>query len=476
MRLSFHSPLAVLVRRTPITAAPETPLREAVRLMSRHRVGSIIVTDPASGKPLGIFTIRDLLHRVAAVSCDLDQMLSQVMSASDLLMLDTRATVYQAALLMARHGVHHVIIVDAEGRVAGVVSQDNIHALQSGGGKDISAAIREARDMEGLVAAAGEIRKLAETLLAEGTAAEPLTQLISTLNDHLTVRIIELTQSEFLLPQVEWCWLAFGSEGRFEQTLSTDQDNGLAFVAPADQSDVEQVRTAFLPFARGVNERLAACGFPLCKGNVMAGNPELCLSLDEWQARFGGWLRGGSPTALLNASIYFDFRPLHGDEGIAERLRQWLLDHVPGAALFQRLMAEIALQTSPPLGMLRDFSFDGNQAFPRTLDLKGAGARLFVDAARILALAAGIGETGTAQRLRALGERGKLGGEDVAALVNGFFFIQQLRLRAQQSGEPAGAANRVDPAGLNELDRQVLKVALRQARKLQDRLRLEYRL
>ena len=476
MRLSFHSPLAALVRRTPITAAPETPLREAVRLMSRHRVGSIIVADPASGKPLGIFTIRDLLHRVAAVSCDLDQMLSQVMSASGLLMLDTRATVYQAALLMARHGVHHVIIVDAEGRVAGVVSQDNLHELQSGGGKDISAAIREASDMEGLVAAAGEIRKLAENLLAEGTAAEPLTQLISTLNDHLTVRIIELTQSDFSLPQVEWCWLAFGSEGRFEQTLSTDQDNGLAFVAPADQAGVEHVRAAFLPFARAVNERLAACGFPLCKGNVMASNPELCLSLDEWQARFGGWLRGGSPMALLNASIYFDFRPLYGDEGIAERLRQWLLDHVPGATLFQRLMAEIALQASPPLGMLRDFSFDGNATFPHTLDLKGAGARLFVDAARILTLAAGIGETGTAQRLRALGERGKLGGDDVAALVDGFFFIQQLRLRAQQSGEPAGVANRVDPDALNELDRQVLKVALRQARKLQDRLRLEYRL
>lgn len=475
MRLSFHSPLAALVRRAPVTAAPETPLREAVQLMSRHRVGSIIVADPASGRPLGIFTIRDLLHRVAAVACDLDQMLSQVMSATNLLLLDTRATVYQAALLMARHGVHHVIIVDDAGRVAGVVSQDNIHELQSGGGKDISAAIREARDMEALITASGAIRKLAETLLAEGTAAEPLTQLVSTLNDHLTVRIIELTRTEFSLPDVAWCWLAFGSEGRFEQTLSTDQDNGLAFAAPA-AAGVDAVRATFVPFARAVNERLAACGFPLCKGNVMASNPELCLSLDEWQSRFKGWLAAGNPQALLNASIYFDFRPLYGAESLATQLRQWLLDHVPAAALFQRLMAEIALQTAPPLALFRDFSFDGNADYPHTLDLKGGGARLFVDAARILALAAGIVETGTAQRLRALAEAGKLAGEDVAALVEGFFLIQQLRLRVQQENSAAGAANRVDPDALNELDRHVLKEAFRQARKLQERLRLEYRL
>lgn len=475
MRLSYHSPLAALVRRTPVTAGPETPLREAVRLMSQHGVGSIIVADPASGRPLGIFTIRDLLHRVAAVAGDLDQKLEQVMSASDLLMLDTQATVYQAALLMARHGVHHVIIVDAAGRVSGVVSQDNIHELQSGGGKDISVAIRQARDMDGLVAAAGEIRKLAGSLLAEGTAAEPLTQLVSALNDHLTTRVIELTQAELVLPEVAWCWLAFGSEGRYEQTLATDQDNGLVFAAPSGAA-AETTRAALLPFARLVNERLAACGFPLCKGNVMAGNPELCLALDEWQVRFKVWLAAGSPQALLNATIYFDFRPLYGAEVLARQLRQWLFEHVPRAALFQRLMTEIAVQTPPPLGMLRDFSFDGNADFPHTLDLKGGGARLFVDAARILALAAGIGETGTAQRLRALGEGGKLAGEDVAALVEGFFFIQQLRLRVQQEGTAAGAANRVDPDALNELDRHVLKEAFRQARKLQDRLRLEYRL
>jgi CBS domain-containing protein len=473
-RPTLHSQLAAMIRRKPVTATPDSTLREAVQAMSEQRVGSIIVVEPESGRPIGIFTLRDLLHRVAAKSCDLDQMVMSVMSDSGLLMLNWRSTVYQAALVMARHGVHHVIVVDAAGKLVGIVSQEDIYELQSGGGKAISGAIRGARDLDGLVAAAEDIRRLALRTLAEGGAAEPLTQMISTLNDHLTVRLIELTKAEFDLPKLPWCWLAFGSEGRYEQTLSTDQDNGLVFACAAGEEAA--VRAAFLPFAAEVNKRLDACGFPLCKGNVMASNPELCLSVEEWHRRYGGWLRSATPQALLDATIYFDFRPIYGEESLAEELTEWLRKNIPGATLFLRFMAENALRARPPLGMIRDFNFDGNKEFPRTIDLKASGARLFVDVARILALANGIAETGTPQRLRAAAEMGKIGRDDIGAIVDGFFFLQQLRLRAQQEGTPMGLANRVDPARLNELDRFVLKEALKQAKKLQGRIQMDYRL
>lgn len=473
-RPTLHSQLAALIKRKPITATPETSLREAVLAMSENRVGSIIVVEPESNRPIGIFTLRDLLHKVAAKSCDLDQMVMSVMSGSNLLMLNWRSTVYQAALVMARHGVHHVIVVDAAGKLVGVVSQEDIYELQSGGGKAISGAIRGARDLDGLIAAAEDIRKLARRTLAEGGAAEPLTQMISTLNDHLTVRLIELTQAEFALPKASWCWLAFGSEGRYEQTLSTDQDNGLVFDCAAGEE--ESTRQALLPFAAEVNKRLDACGFPLCKGKVMASNPDLCLSVEEWQRRFGSWIRSSTPQALLDASIYFDFRPIYGEESLAEALTDWLRKNVPGATLFLRFMAENALRVRPPLGMIRDFSFDGNQDFPDTIDLKASGARLFVDAARILALANGITETATPQRLRAAAELGKIGRDDIDAIIESFFFLQQLRLRVQQEGTPMGLANRVDPEKLNELDRFVLKLALKQAKKLQSRLEMDYRL
>jgi CBS domain-containing protein len=473
-RLTLHSQLAALIRRKPVTATPETSLREALQIMAAERVGSMVVVEPESGRPLGIFTLHDLLHRVAVKDGDLDRMIMSVMSDSGLLMLNWRATVYQAALLMARHGVHHILVVDASDRLAGVVSQGDIYELQSGGGKAISGDIRGARDLDGLVAAADDIRRLGVRMLAEGAAAEPLTQLISSLNDHLTGRIIELAMQEFPLPKVPWCWLAFGSEGRFEQTLSTDQDNGLIFAAADDEA--EAVRQAFLPFAKAVNGRLDACGFPLCKGNIMAGNPELCLSAGEWRHKFFSWLQAGNPQALLNATIFFDFRPLHGQTDLADDLRLWLQENVPGAPIFLRLMATAALSVEPPLGVIRDFAFDRNEEFPHTIDLKVSGSRLFVDAARILALANGLAETGTAQRLRTLAERGKLGRDDIDAIVDGFFFIQQLRLRVQQEAAAAGAANRVDPDELNELDRLIFKEACKQAKKLQSRLQLEFRL
>lgn len=443
--------------------------------MSEERVGSIVVVEPESPRPIGIFTLRDLLHRVAAKNCDLEQPIAAVMSDTGLLMLNWRATVYQAALVMARHGVHHVLIVDATGKLVGVVSQEDIYELQSGGGKAISGAIRNARDVEALIAAAEDIRRLGRRMLAEGMAAEALTQQVSSLNDHLTVRLIEITQQEFALPRTPWAWLAFGSEGRYEQTLSTDQDNGIVFAA-ASKEEAESHRAAFLPFAAEVNRRLDACGFPLCKGNVMAGNPELCLSRDEWRERFGKWLAAASPTALLNSTIYFDFRAIYGDEGLADDLRDWLRERLPQAPLFLRLLTEDALRTAPPLGFFRDFVFDENKEFPHTIDLKLQGTRLFVDAARILALAAGLAETNTAERLRAAARAGRLGGDDVEAMVESFHFLQRLRLRVQEAGTPAGRANRVDPETLNELDRFVLKEAYKQAKKLQTRLQLEYRL
>jgi len=473
-RANLHSQLAALIKRPPITVTPESTLRDAVQLMAEHRIGSIIIVEPESGRPIGIFTLRDLLHKVAAKSCDLDQLVMSVMSGSNLLMLNWRSTVYQAALVMARNGVHHVIVVDAAGKLKGIVSQEDIYELQSGGAKAISGAIRSAKTVDSLVSAAQDIHRLAERTLAEGGAAEALTQLISSLNDHLTVRLIELTKQDFDLPKVPWAWLAFGSEGRYEQTLSTDQDNGIVFSAPVEEA--EAIRQAFLPFALEVNKRLDMLGFPLCKGNVMASNPELCLSVAEWHGRFSRWLRSTTPQALLDCTIYFDFRPIFGEESLAEELRAWLRKHIPESTLFLRFMAQDALRAQAPLGMIRDFSFDDNKEYPHTIDLKTQGTRLFVDVGRILALANGIDETSTPERLRAAAERGKFGRDDISAVIDGFFFLQQLRLRVQQAGTPMGLANRVDPEELNELDRFVLKEALKQAKKLQRRIQMDYQL
>ena len=143
--------------------------------------------------------------------------------------------------------------------------------------------------------------------------------MISSLNDQLAVRILELAAPKFDLSGVALCWLGMGSEGRSEQTIATDQDNGLIFATDAEDAAPDAIRERLLPFARAVNDAMDRCGYPLCKGGVMASNPRWCASLPEWKAAFANWIDRGDPDSLLAASIFFDFRALWGD--VATRRR-----------------------------------------------------------------------------------------------------------------------------------------------------------
>jgi CBS domain-containing protein len=267
--------------------------------------------------------------------------------------------------------------------------------------------------------------------------------------------------------------IALGSEGRSEQTLSTDQDNALIFL-PAPHTAVAVTREHLLPFAQSVNNALAQCGFPLCQGNIMAGNADWCLSLDEWQARCTAWVHNPVPTALLNAAIFFDFRALDGAVYLAETLRQSVSDLVRARPAFLWQMARNALEVKPPLGLIRDFVTDDAQDAPGTIDLKAGGIRLFVDGARILALAHEIRATNTADRLRTVGACAGLPANEMAAYIDAFYFLRMLRLQHQQANTASPAPNRIVPDTLNDLERRILKEALRQARRLQTRLALDY--
>jgi CBS domain-containing protein len=269
--------------------------------------------------------------------------------------------------------------------------------------------------------------------------------------------------------------MALGSEGRMEQTLATDQDNAVIF-EPANGTDVEAVREKLLALACRINEALDACGFPLCKGFIMASNPKWCLTAEEWRAQFSRWIDSGGPEELLNASIFFDFRPLYGEEALASDLRTWLTARIQGNPRFLKQMMQNALRNVPPLGLVRDFVLSEDEMHPHTLDLKLSGSMPFVDGARIFALASGQPATGTAQRLKQAGEALRIPADETNSWIQAFHFIQLLRLRHQHDQERKGlpSDNYLDPDTLSVLDRRILKEAFRQARKLQARLALDY--
>ena len=463
--------LGKLVKKAPVFVAPDATIRAALEKMAEMRVGCIVIADDEQ-RPVGILTQSDLLPRVVLPAIDLQRAIGEVMTRKPH-MMSAAASAYDAALEMATHGVRHLLVTASDGRLAGVVSERDLFTLQRISLRQIRASIEGADDVESLQRASRDIRQLALNLIAQGVGAEQLTQFISALNDALTRRIIDLAIARHDIYGIGYAWLAFGSEGRHEQTLSSDQDNGLIYVCRQGE-DKDALKQRLLAFAKDINNNLAVCGFPLCKGNIMASNPDLCLTLDEWKGRFGDWIRQPDPQALLNATIFFDYRVVCGDEQLGDQLRNWLNRAVKGNATFLRMMAANALDVVPPLGRIRDFVVDDDG----TIDLKKSGARLFVDVARIQALRTGVGASSTVQRLRQAGAKLGIQAEELAALIDGFHFIQLLRLRAQHldTEHDAPGDNRINPDELNELDRRILKEAFRQARKLQLRLKLDYQL
>ena len=471
---SLDTRLDELAHPEPVVCLPNTPLRAAVKLMHERHVGSIVIVD-GEQRALGIFTLRDLRRVIADASASLEQPIHDLMTHNPF-HLPPSASAFDAAISMTERHIAHVCVVDNE-RLVGVLSERDLFSLQRVDLVHMARAIRQAENIESLVARRENVGLLVERMLAHGASSTQITQLITLLNDHTVCRVIELSIAELGDPGVPFTWLCFGSEGRREQTLHTDQDNGILFEA-RDAAEAANIRGRLLPLAEHINQRLAQCGFTLCKGDIMAGNPELCLSRAEWMRRFQGFVREATPENLLASSIYFDLRVIWGPEQGCHALQEELLKLVAGNAAFQRMMAENALRHRPPVGRFRDFVVARKGAEKDTLDLKVQGLTPFVDGARLLALAHGIDATNTLERLRLLVQKEVIDAQDGGAYEEAYHFIQQARMQQHQEQARRGQpySNRLDPESLNHLDRRILRESFRQAQRLQSSLTLRYQL
>ncbi len=488
--LALETPLAQrpeLMARQLVTCQAHDSVEHALRLMQRQRVGSVVVVD-AQLSIQGILTRHDVLDRITLPGVALSAPMHEVMS-HPVHSLDANGSGHDAVLLMARHGVRHLPLTRA-GCLVGIVSERDVFALQRRSLRHVSGLIRASTALPAWQLAGQAIRSLAGHLLTQGLAASTLTQTISRLNDQLTERIVTTLCAHHSLDLRRACWLSFGSEGRQEQTIATDQDNGLVL----DDSASEPERQAWMAMAAQANAALDACGYPLCKGQIMARNPQYCLSAGQWHQRLDDWMQRGAPEDLLQASIFFDLRPLAGAADLAQALRQHITQSASGHPRFLKQMADNALQRQVALNW-RGAVDTHNSGAHAWLDLKLGATALYVDAARLLALAQGVPHTGTCERLLAcVGTgAGRVVDSDARAWVAGFDHLQLLRLRHQlQHAAPTptgpngpdlqdhvptdGQANpnRIDVNTLHALDVQLLKAALHGARELQQRLSLDH--
>ena len=273
------------------------------------------------------------------------------------------------------------------------------------------------------------------------------------------------------------CWLAFGSEGRSEQTIATDQDNGIVF----ESDDPARDRPAWLRFAHDVNQALDACGYPLCRGNVMASNPECCLSPREWRERFASWIDHGAPQDLLRASIFFDFRPIAGRAELVEPLREAVFGPartraaVPAADGRERVAAAAAAQLArrhrdANRRRSRDHRHQaaGHGAVRRRRAHLCAGARLCRDPTPDFACSGSPSRSAHRRTRPKAGSRRSSSCRRCACRRRSN--MHRTRRRQRRDANP----NLIDVGSLHDIDRRVLKDSLRVARSLRQRLQMDY--
>jgi CBS domain-containing protein len=465
------------VKGPPLTSTRETTVTEVARRMSGRGSASAVVTD-AAGLPVGIVTDRDLRRKVLAEGRDPGTTPAAEIMSAPVVTVTADAFAFEALIEMTRRDIHHLPLVE-HGRLVGVVASDDLLFAQTPHPVTLTREIGRAENVTELQDAAARVTGLVRRLVGEGGTAYDVARLVTELNDRLVLRALALVLAaleaeEGARPPGPFAWLAFGSEGRREQTLRTDQDNGIVY---ADAADGAEATTRFYRrLGERMTETLVAIGFPPCPGRIMASNPEWCQPLSVWQRYFDRWMHETTPEHVLAASIFFDLRPV-GDAGdLGSRLTEGIRAAAPKETLFLRRMAQDVVMDRLPVGLFGRVVVEREGPRKGSLDLKQGGSRQLVGAGRVHALAQGLDETNTVDRFRASAAGGIHTEAEVRDIIGAYQHLLRLRLIHQLGQLDRGEAvdNHVRVDRLPRADAVLLRDALRIVAEVQQRARHHY--
>jgi len=467
---AFFLPIRELCRRQVTTCSPDDPLVKVAATMREQNISSVVVCADDDA-PVGIVTDRDLRNKVVATGADPGSLFVRQVMNAPLVTVGEEELLFEALYRMSRHGIHRVVLVDGDGRLSGIVTDSDLLRLQSRSPHLLVRQIEEARDAVELADLHARVQGLVGHLLGTGVRTRDLVRLIAHLNDRIVLRLIAVLRAgPFADLSERFAFVVLGSEGRREQTLTTDQDNAIVYADDLGPAEVERLAA----FSAELTASLIAIGVPECPGGIMARNEAWRRSCSGWREVLDHWLATPTAENILKGSMFFDLRTLYGAADLERDLKAHLAEHLRRDTAFLMRTALNVLRFAPPLGWFGRIRTEKGGA----LDVKKAGVFAITEGVKVLALEAGILDGGTRERLQGLVAAGALDVGSANDLGAAFDFLVHLRLRGQVEAIRAGRepTNFIPLDQLNRMEYGRLRLALEGVRSFQNFLRRHFRI
>ncbi|HET8817841.1 MAG TPA: DUF294 nucleotidyltransferase-like domain-containing protein, partial [Pseudidiomarina sp.] len=451
-------PLQLSIRevlsRPPVQLPSTTSIRVAAQKMSEEKVSSILLVD--DGALVGILTDRDLRNRVVASGLSYDLHVNAVMTQAPATVYG-RQTLIDALTTMTQNNIHHLPVLDDDGQPLGMITNTDLMRQQRSEPVMLMSALNKTNSRAQLVEEARQIPAYMQTFAARAANTTVVGRLLASLTDTMTRKLIDFYEQEHGVAPASYAWIAFGSQGREDQTLSSDQDNGLLL---ADDLN-ERQRAWFQGLGEWVCEGLGDCGIPLCPGNIMASNEDCRRSVGGWLERFTRWTESPTPKALMYCQIFFDSRLVVGHKRLYQRYRE-AVAQLGKNEFFLGNLARLQRNVQVPLGLFNRFRGTESGKDSDLIDIKRYGIALINDIVRIYSLQAGLTQPQTLTRLEQLRDSRLLNRRDNQSLAEAWQFLTQLRLQHQlEIWGTEQPKNALDPDQLSTLVRRQLKSAFR---------------
>lgn len=465
------TPVRALIKRAPITLPPHTSIRQAAQLMSTQRVSSVLIVE--QDHLFGVVTDRDLRNRVIAAGLDTERPVADIATLAPMT-IDVGNPAFDALLLMARHNIHHVPVLDGQ-RIAGMITATDLTEQHSTSAVYLAGDIYKQGTVEGLQTASRKVQRLQKSLAGAEASAYSTGHIVTAIADALTTRLLQLGEAQLGPPPVDYVWVAAGSQARNEQTAKSDQDNCMVL---DDRYDPVQHGPYFKALASFVCDGLDACGYVYCPGEMMAMTDAWCQPRQQWAEYFERWTGTPDPKALMLTCVFFDLRAVHGSAALLDGLRRDVLRRTQGNSLFLAHMVSNALQHQPPLGLFKGIATIRSGDHKGAVDLKHTGVVPIVDLARVYALAGGDAAVNTHDRLLGAAAGGAISEQSARDLRDALEFLAFMRIQHQARQMDAGDKpdNYLRLDELSNFERTQLKDAFTVVQSLQSVLGQRYRM